>query len=170
MITIGGVECCEESLIEICVLPDVSTGQIIAELSAQNPKSILVENTLNLSLFGLNAFYVSDHREFLRFLDTVKHTWLFIDSIALYVDTIREVESESMVKKLYNKLWELIYDRRVTIVVINHFKVKRDPIYCRITPRLGFSWYKMCSYRIFVSRNKESSLEYKVTRNKMIDQ
>lgn len=170
MVIIDGVECCEESLIEICALPDVNTNKIVEELSLQNPKSILVENTLNLSLLGLNALYISDYRDFLGFLSSVRYTWLFIDSIALYVDAIRELGDEKEVQRLYNKLWEVIYNWKVTVIAINHFKVRRDPVYCRVVPRLGFSWYRMCSYRVFVKRNSQDKLEYRISKNSMIEQ
>lgn len=151
------------------MLPSSNANLLVQDLLMQNPKSILIENTLNLTLLGLKAFYIPTHHELFQKLDKVRDTWLVIDSIALYVDSIRELEDETKVQVLYNRLWDLIYHRNVTVIAINHFKTKRDPLYYRIVPRLGFNWYRMCSYRILVTTCKDGEVKYKISRNTMIE-
>lgn len=168
MVVIDGTKCEERSLIEICVLPNANANKIIRDLAAQHPGSVLIENTLNLTLLGLEAFYIPEYKDLLAKLDTVKDTWLFIDSIALYVDNIRESANEAEVQRFYNKLWELIYNFGMTVIVINHFKVKRDPMYCRMVPRLGFEWYRMCSYRVLAA-HKNDKVCYTITKNDMVE-
>ena len=43
MIVIDGTECCEESLIELCALPNVNVNKIVGELSLQRKNSVLIE-------------------------------------------------------------------------------------------------------------------------------
>lgn len=169
MVVIDGTECPDECLIEICMLPGANANLLVRDLQKQNPKSILIENTLNLTLLGLNAFYIPTHHGLFQKLDEIRCTWLIIDSIALYVDSIRESEDETKVQVLYNRLWDLIYHRNVTVIAINHFKTKKDPLYYRVVPRLGFSWYRMCSYRIIVTMSSDGVATYKISKNTMIE-
>lgn len=156
-------------MIEICMPPGSNANLLIRDLLMQNPKSILIENTLNLTLLGLEAFYIPTHHELFQKLDEIRCTWLVIDSIALYVDSIREFDDEKNVQIFYNKLWDLIYHRNVTVIAINHFKTKKDPLYHRVVPRLGFNWYRMCSYRIIVTISKDGKATYKISKNTMIE-
>lgn len=142
---VGGRELRMNSIIELCVLPDMKVHDIMVEMGKQVENPVFLDTVGNLR-FKTNALYVLSYRGFVKELLSLrskKGFVLFVDSISFPVDKLAV-----NMQKIFNLLWTLIYDNDATIVVSNHYKVVNSSGFASFVPRLGSRWKMMVSYRV----------------------
>ena len=143
MIIVDGHELRTNSIIELCVLPNMMVHKMMAEIGRQVTDAVFVDTVGNLR-FVTDAIYVLSYRKFVKTLLSLRsrHGFvLFIDSMAFIAD--KQVPDA---QKIYNILWELIYVNDATVIVSNHYKVHQS----KLVPRFGARWEMMVSYRVML--------------------
>lgn len=145
MLTINGVQLRMNSIIELCVLPDMKVHDMMVRLSTQVQNALFLDTVGNLR-FAADASYILSRRKLVKTLLSLRcrHGFvLFIDSISVLGD--RSVHS---MQRVSNILWMLVYNHDATIVVSNHYRVVHTPGFAGFVPRLGSRWRMMVSYRL----------------------
>jgi hypothetical protein len=142
MIRIGGDELEEESLIELCAYPDMSVHVLFKDISKIKRKSYFIDTQGNLECIGVECIRIFNIEQLFEEVTKMKKEFdffLFIDSITFAIDGIREEFSEEYEyhpQLLFNMLWSLIYENKATIIVSNHYRIKKGGGEGLI-PRLG---------------------------------
>ncbi|UYI26534.1 KaiC domain-containing protein [Encephalitozoon cuniculi] len=145
MLVVDGVLMKKNTIIELCVLPDMRVHDMMAELGGQTDNPVFLDTVGNLR-FVADAQYILGYRKFVKTLLSLRSRRgfvLFIDSISFLAD-----KSMTNLQRIYNVLWMLIYENDATVVVSNHYKVVSSTNGVGLTPRLGQRWRMMVSYRV----------------------
>lgn len=133
------------SIIELCVLPDMNVHNTMVELSRQTDNPVFFDTVGNLR-FVADALYILSYRKLIKALLSLRSRQgfvLFIDSISFLGD-----KSMASLQRVYNVLWMLIYENDATVVVSNHYRIASSTGGAEFVPRLGQRWKMMVSYRI----------------------
>ncbi|AFN83877.1 hypothetical protein EROM_100610 [Encephalitozoon romaleae SJ-2008] len=133
------------SIIELCVFPDMNVHDTMVELSRQTDKPVFFDTVGNLR-FVADALYILSYRKLIKALLSLRSKQgfvLFIDSISFLAD-----KSMESLQRVYNVLWMLIYENDATVVVSNHYRIASNTSGTEFVPRLGKRWKMMVSYRI----------------------
>lgn len=152
MLVVRGVELKENSIIELCVLPDMRVHDMMAELGKQVDQPVFLDTVGNLR-FVADALYILSYRKLVKALLSLRSRSgfvLFIDSISFLAD-----RPMTNLQRIYNILWSLIYKNNATVVVSNHYKVTSGAHATGFTPRLGLRWRMMVSYRVMFGYVKD---------------
>ncbi|TBU10805.1 hypothetical protein CWI38_1150p0030 [Hamiltosporidium tvaerminnensis] len=168
----------EESLIEICTFPQIQINKLFLEMAKQKKKVFFMDTIGNIDLLikhqnrnkeyeCFRIFSISDFYDVCSILQSETGFYLFIDSITFVIEwnkySIKPGE-ENHPKKIYNKLWDLIYSNNATIIVTNHYRPKLENGNKVYVPRLGNCFFRIISYRVLL-KNNDNEIEYKVIVN-----
>ncbi|KAH9411395.1 hypothetical protein HK407_05g09130 [Ordospora pajunii] len=162
MILVDGHELRRNSIIELCVLPDMMVHRIMAGIGRQVANAVFVDTVGNLR-FVTDAIYVLSYRKLVKTLLSLRSRQgfvLFIDSMTFIAD-----KQVSDAQKIYNVLWELVYGSDATVIVSNHYKVQQG----KLVPRLGVRWEMMASYRVMFRHTKGNTVS-SVHTNELFEQ
>lgn len=168
----------EESLIEFCIFPQIQINKLFFELAKQKNKVFFIDTignidillkhqNINLEYKCYRIFSINDFHEVYCTLKTEIGFYLFIDSITFVIEW-NEYDikpwDKNHPKRIYNKLWELIYSNNATIIVTNHYKTKIENGNRIFIPRLGNDFFRIISYRVLLENN-DKEIVYKLIVN-----
>ncbi|AFM99167.1 hypothetical protein EHEL_100740 [Encephalitozoon hellem ATCC 50504] len=145
MLIVDGMRLRMNSIIELCVLPDMNVHSRMVDLSRQVSKPVFFDTVGNLR-FVADALYILSYRKLIKALLSLRSRRgfvLFMDSISFLAD-----KSVTNLQRVYNVLWMLIYENDATIVVSNHYKIVSSMGGVKFVPRLGQRWKMMVSHRV----------------------
>ncbi|OQS54563.1 hypothetical protein EHP00_68 [Ecytonucleospora hepatopenaei] len=75
---------------------------------------------------------------------------LLIDSICFVVD-----RQPFLVKQIMNEIWEVVYETKCTVFLINYLKISFDSGKAEFVPRMGEAYGKLVTNRVFVNKNED---------------
>ncbi|ADM12395.1 uncharacterized protein Eint_100690 [Encephalitozoon intestinalis ATCC 50506] len=145
MLVVNGTGLRRNSIIELCVFPDMNVHRMMVELSKQTDNPVFFDTVGNLRVVA-DASFILSYRKLVKALLSLKSRRgfvLFIDSISFLAD-----KSVANLQRFYNILWMLIYENDATIVVSNHYRIVRNRGALDFALELGQRWKMMVSYRI----------------------
>lgn len=148
------------TIIELCILPDVKVHNIMIDISKQSENNFFIDTVGNLcSCLDIKPIFA--HKQFIRVLKRLaseRDFFLFIDSITFMLKkTFRH-------QPIYNLLWSLVYKNNATIIVSNHYRV----YYNKLKPMMTSKWTFMIGYRIFM-RCSDGSIRMEVINNPVME-
>ncbi|EOB11334.1 hypothetical protein NBO_10g0093 [Nosema bombycis CQ1] len=146
------------SIIELCVIPDVQVHLIMKEISQMYENNYFFDTIGNLKFVVDNVIEIYSIRKLIKELKKMKEYEdfvLFIDSITIIGD---KRDGSSTVLSLLN---ELVIFNKATIILSNHYQYYKDLHKSCFHPRLGKTFGKLMTTRVFF-QYKRNKLSYEV--------
>ncbi|KAM0673125.1 hypothetical protein GVAV_003472 [Gurleya vavrai] len=123
------------SIIELVLFPDIQPLHFIIP-------SIILDTKGNCIKF--NSILTLTTKELLSEIINIKIKHLvLIDSLALIMDD--RIYNFDTVKRVFNAIWNCIYETESTFIVVNHYKAEYKNKKIFFKPRFGFYWRKQMS-------------------------
>ncbi|KAF9762867.1 hypothetical protein NGRA_1698 [Nosema granulosis] len=153
------------SIIELCVVPDVQIHLIMKQMSASFDHPYFFDTIGNLKYVVEDAIEIYSLRKLIRELNKMKAH----DSFTLFIDSITIIgDKKDGSSTVFSILWDLVYTNKATIILSNHYQYFVNGSKSYFVPRLGKRFWNLVNYRIFF-QYKRNKLSYEIVDNSMLE-
>lgn len=153
------------SLVELCVVPDVQVHLIMKQMSNSFEHNYFFDTIGNLKYVVEDCVEIYSLRKMIRELGRMKA----YDSFTLFIDSITIIgDKKDGSSTVLSLLWDLVYTNKATIILSNHYQYFVNGKKSFFVPRLGSKFGNLMSYRIFF-QYKRNKLSYEIVDNTLVE-